>query len=573
MPSILNDKQFNRLDEAIVWSQRQLEFPRKKRIEAVKLFLGSHYAEDASEKRIPVPYLALAVIVTVRQLVARAPRAMFTSIYQNLRPVAATMQLAINKIPDEIKLATTLRRMVTEAMFSPWGVVKVGLHTVGKALGHEYGESFVDLVTFDDFFIDMSAKSEDMIDFEGNDYWLDYDELMEYKELDKESRRFIKPDEMTYIGPNGEDRADAITTGSTAKTFKDKIKVRDVFLPDENIVLTYAVTSKRRINIVDLDGPPRGPYHKLSFIDVPSEVMALPPVAMWRDLHELANSLFRKLGRQADGQKTVLGFDGSDDQGVSDFKAALDGDGIKYTGREPKELKAGGVNRETLAFEMHCRDLFSYFAGNLDTLGGLAPVTETVGQDRMLSDAVSAQTKNMADKVVDVEKGVYTALAYYEWHDPIKRRKLEKPIPGTDMTIEVEFGREHKVGEFSMYDLSIDVFSAQDDSPSVKLQKLGLIVDQYIIKLDPLIQRGGGTVDVKKIFEKVAEYAAFPEVTEFVVWADVSSNVPEGEAGMPQHTTREYVRRGEPGQTRQGASAAAQQILLGGGVQNAELPG
>lgn len=574
MPSILNEKKFQRLDKSIDWSIKQLAFPRRKRIEAVKQFCGSHFAEGGAEKKVPVPFLALAVMVYIRQLAAKAPKAMFSSIYDRLRPVAATMEIVINKIPEEIKLGNTLRKMVAEALFSPWGVVKCGLHTVGTALGHSYGESFVDLVTFDDFFIDMSAKLGDDIDYEGNDYWLDYDELMEFKEMDREARRFIKPDDRTYIGPNGESRSDSMTTPSTAETYKDKVWVRDVWIPDEKLLVTYGITSKRILFDKKLDGPPRGPYHKLSFIDVVGENQGLPPVALWRDLHDLANALFRKLAVQADGQKTVLGFDGSDDQGVADFKKAKDGDGIKYSGREPKKLEAGGVNRETLAFEMHCRDLFNYFAWNIDSLGGLAPLTDTVGQDKLIGDAASVQVKDMADRVSSVSEDIFTALAYYEWNDPIKRRRIQKPIPGTDMSIEVDFGRESKLGDFDMYDLAIDMYSFQEESPSTKLQKLGLITKEYVLPLAELIQQTGGIINTQKIFELIGKFANFPEIAEIVTFADnLGIQEDTGQAGgMPAHTTREYVRRGAPGQTKQGASAVMQELLLGGGAQSAELP-
>ena len=568
----LNEKQFSRLQTSIDWSLNQLKFPRKKRVEVVKQFMGSHYAEGGAEKKVPVPFLALAVMIYIRQLVPNAPRALFTALTEQLKPIAATFELALNKIPEEIKLARTMRKMVAEALFSPWGVVKCGLHTIGTALGHDYGESFVDLVTFDDYFIDMSAKNPDEIDYEGNDYWLDYDEVMESKEINKGSRLWLKPDERTYIGPNGEDRADAATTRSTAETFKDKIWARDVWLPDEKLLITYGITSKKIMFERELKGPPRGPYHKLSFIDVPGEHMGLPPASLWRDLHELANALFRKLGNQADGQKSVLGFDGSDDEGVENFKNARDGDGIKWNGRKPERLEAGGVNRETLAFQMQCRELFSYFAGNLDSLGGLAPLTETVGQDRLIAEAATAQLRDMADNVTEVSRDIFYSLAYYEWHDPIKRRRVDKPIPGTDATIPINFGPELKVGNFDLYDLAIDVYSRSDDTPSTKLQKLGLIVKEYIIPLAPFIQQTG-VIQVENIFKLLAKFANFPEVNELIAFVDNIAAPEESGGGMPAHTTREYIRKGGAGQSRQGASAAMQQILMGGNVQDAELPG
>lgn len=568
----MNEVRFGRLTKSIEWSKRQLEYPQSERLKAVRQFVGSHHVCGGAKKPVPVPFLSLAVMVFLRRLMPQAPLCMMSTDEEWLRPVAAAHEIAVNKIPNEIDLTQTLRRQVVEAMFSPWGVVKHGLYSAGSVLGHSYGKSFVDLVTFDDYFIDMSAKKIDEIDYEGNDYWVDYEELMDSKDFISGSKDKLKPDERTYIGPAGEQRADSISTNSTAETFKDKIWVRDVWLPDEKVMLTYGITSKSLFREREIDAPIRGPYTKLSFIEVVGEILNLPPVALWRDLHDLANALFRKLGNQADGQKTVLGFDGSDDESVEAFKNASDGAGIKYNGRKPEKLEAGGVNRETLAFQMQCRDLFSYFAGNIDSLGGLAAQTETVGQDRLIAESANSQIKDMADRVIVACKEVYTALAFYEWNDPIKRRKLEKEIPGTGMSIRIDYGPEQKLGRWEDYSVGVDVYSLQDKSPETQLQKLLMVVKEYVFPYAAVIQQNGGVIQIERIYELIAKYANLPELSEIIVFADGVAQQSAEAQGMPQHTTREYVRRGAPGQTKSGASAAMQQILMGGGVQEAENP-
>lgn len=559
----LNDTQFEQLITAINWSQRQLEYPRRKRVEAVRQFVGYHYFENGAVKRVPVPFLALAVQIYVRQLAARAPRALITTARQDLWHVAANLELAINQVPPEIGLTQTLRKLVTEALFS-FGIVKCGLHTVGQILGHEYGESFVDLVTIDDYFCDMSAKSFREIDYEGNDYWLDYEEVMDSKWPDKSARPFLKADDYTIVGPSGAERAEGVSVNETAEQYKKKIHLRDVWLPADNIVVTYGVTSQKRIKVTERDAP-HGPYYKLGFTDVPGNLLPLPPVSLWRDLHELSNSLYRKLGNEADSFKRVLGFPGGNNDEAENFKKAHDGDGITYTGQEPKTLEAGGVDARTLAFYLQTRDLQSYFAGNVDTLGGLSPQTETVGQDRLLSEAAGAQLRDMADTTVGVVKEIFQALAYYEWSDPIKRRMLEKPIPGTDLSITSEFGPEHKQGRFDEYDLNIDVYSMQDDSPNLKLQKLGLVMQTYVLPLAPLIQQEGGSIDVQKIMQLVAKYSDLPELSQIVTFMEPAGSQGQGEGpSAPAQTERRYVREGRPGMTREGASRELQSRLLSG---------
>ncbi len=571
----LTDKKIERLQKSIKWSIRQLEFPRRKRIEAIYQYCGSHYAQGGESRRVPVNHLKMAVDIYVRTLAPQAPRSMFSTRVEGLKSTAINMEYAINDIPDEIGLTGTLRRFVTEALFS-MGILKCGLHSVGNHLGHPYGTQFVDNVTMDDYFIDMSAKRMEQIQYEGNDYWADYEDIMDADWVDKEVRGGLKPTENTVIGANGEERAEGMATQETAEVFRDRIWLRDVWLPAEKILVTHTVEGGggggvgKVLNVIDWDGPRTGPYPKLGFADVPGNLLPLAPVQIWRDLHELGNALFRKLANQGDSEKTVLGFPGGNEDSVEDFAKASDGDGIVYKGAKPEMLTAGGIKEKTLAFYLQTRDLQSYFAGNLDALGGLSAMSETVGQDKLMSEAASAQLRDMSARTVETVTDVMYALAYYEWHDPIKKRTLNKKIPGTGLTVPTEFGPGDKHGEFNLYDLKIDVYSLQDNSPALKLQKLGAIVDRYILPLAPLIDAAGGTIDVQQLLAIVAKYSDMPEVGEIVKFMEPQPGTQALSQAPPKSGAGPSGPSGPGGMTREGASAVMQQQLLGKGMQAGE---
>jgi len=559
----MSDKKIEKLNNSVKWSIRQLEFPRQKRVSAIKQYCGSHYASGTDGKRVPVNFLKMAVDIYARILAPRSPQAMMSTKVQELKATAINLEYAVNEVPEEINLSSTLRRYIVEALFS-MGILKVGLHTVGGHLGHPYGTTFVDNVTMDDYFLDMSAKHIEQIQYEGNDYWMDYEDLMDSDWVDRVARNTIKPTEPTPVGPNGEVRADGIATGETAEVFRDRIWLRDVWLPNEKRLVTYTVEDSKALNVVDWDGPEPGPYLKLGFSDVPGNLLPLAPVQIWRDLHELGNALFRKLANQGDSEKSVLGFPGGNDDSVEDFKGASDGDGIVYKGGEPKELRAGGVNRNTLAFYLQTKDLSSYFAGNLDGLGGLSAMSETVGQDKLMSEAASAQLRDMSARSVESFKEVMYAIAHYEWHDPIKERMLEKKIPKTDIVVPTKFGPGDKYGEFDLYDLKINVYSLQDESPSVMLQKIGAIVGQYILPLAPLIEAAGGTIDVQRLLALVAKYSGIDEISEIVQFMDPQPGAQQpAQAQSSPAAPAERSSQGG-GMSREGASAVIQQQLLSG---------
>ena len=557
----MQSKKIERLSKSVKWSVRQLEFPRRKRVEAIYQFCGSHYAIGGNKKRIPVNFLKMAVDIYTRILAPHSPQAMISTKIKGLKPTAINIEYAVNQVPAEIKLSVTLRKYIVEALFS-MGILKVGLHTTGEHLGHPYGSTFVDNVTMDDYFIDMSAKSTEQIQYEGNDYWMDYEDLMESDWADKGARSKIQPTEPTEVGVNGQDRAEGISTDETPTVYRDRIWLRDVWLPRDRQLVTYSVKDSEALRVIEWDGPDPGPYVKLGFSDVPGNLLPLAPVQIWRDLHELGNALFRKLANQGDSEKSVLGFGGGNGDSVEDFKNASDGDGIVYKGQEPKELRAGGVNSNTLAFYLQTRDLSSYFAGNLDSLGGLSAMSDTVGQDRLMSEASSAQLRDMSVKSVESFKEVMYAIAYYEFHDPIKERILEKEIPGTDIVVPTRFGPGDKRGEFNLYDLKINLYALQDNSPSAMLQKIGAIVDRYIIPLYPMIQQAGGTFDVQRLLEIVAKYSGVDEIGEIVQFMPPPTTAPSPSQSPPSGGATPPQGRSPSGMSREGASAVVQQQLL-----------
>ena len=557
MALYMNETRQSKLERAVEWSLRQMVFPRRERFDAFQQYCGSHYAEGGSDRIVPVNFLALAVMIFVRRLAARSPTAMLTSVNSEIRPLAADFEEALNLIPGEINLVHTLRQWVTEAMFSPWGVIKCGISG---------GKSFADLVTMDDYFIDMSATRMDTIDFEGNDYWEDFDKIMEDKRfVNKEG---LSRDERTPLGPNGEKRTQQIAVDQVMTTYKDKKWLRDIWIQDKGLLVTMTVRDKRIIREVDLDELRHSPYHKLSYNSIPGQLMPLPSVALWRDLHDLGNSLFRKLAKGADSQKTCLGFL-NDDEGVQSFKNSRDGDGFKFTGPDPKILKAGGIDPNTMMFFLQTRDLMSYFAGNLDSLGGLGAQAETAAQDKLISGAASAQLDDMGDQTVTATEEVFKALAYYEWTDPVKKRVLMKKVPGVDWTIPVEFGpAQRRNAKFGSFYIKLDVHSMQKDSPSVKLQKLRALVQEFILPLEPAIQSSGGFIDVKAILRRAGEYANFPEADEFVVFVDLPMSERGPASGAAAHapstTTRNYTHSSSPASNQSKTSQMMQQLMNAG---------
>lgn len=571
---------FEHLRTAVDWSVRQLGRPRSNRIDALRQYVGSHYSDNGSDKRVPTNFLELAVTIYSYQLASKSPMALVTTDSRDMRPFAKRMEIALNQVPDEISLGATLQEAVIEALFA-FGVVKVGLAATGtEVLGHDVGEPFVDLIGLDDYFLDMSAKRRKSVEFEGNDYWLPIEDARKmYEAYGEGPPSDVEPDEHTVTGDQGEERADGIGADEGADVYRDKVQMRDVWIVRENKLVTYGIKSSKVFNIVDWDGPEHSPYHTLGYSVVPGNILPLPPVSLWIDLHELGNSLFRKLGRQADAKKTIAAFQGGNNEDIEALKKAADGEGIAYHGQKPENISVGGIDGPTLAFFLQCRDLFSYLGGNLDTLGGLAPQTDTVGQDKLLSEAASARLTHMRGKTNDFVSGIFKAIAWYEWTDPVRERVVYKSVEGSDIKIRGTWKPGVREGNFLDYNTEIDVYSMQDQSPSSRLQKIGTALERFVYPILPQLQQQGGQIDFKKLIELIARLGNVSELEEVVYFQDPYDVVPveaEGEqpalsGSKPANTTRTYERVNRPGATRHGKDDVLTRALLGIGVQDSEM--
>ena len=574
--SKLNDDKFTKLKDSIEWSIRALETPRLNRLVAIEQYVTSNYSDGGSRKKVPTNFLELAVTIYARQLAPRVPNCMVSTKVKSLRPASLELESAVNQIPKEIDLVDTVRETVIEAMFS-MGVVKVGLKESGEEIdGHDFGATFVDTVDFGDYFVDMHAKKYSAIQFEGNDYWMPTDEMKSSNMFDTTD---IMVDEPTTLDTQGNQTAQSISVDNDeGEQYEGMTHLRDVWLPKTRTLLTYSVNDGIQRRLIYWDGPGKGPYLRLGFSDVPGNLLPLPPVALWMDLHLLGNSLFRKLAKQADSYKNVVAFPGGKDDVVRRLQRATDGDGmITPAGFKTESIKVGGIDQPTLAMFLQTRDLYSYFAGNLDSLGGLAPATETVGQDKLLAAAASARMKHMGDMTTRFMVSVFEVLAWYEWTDPIRERIVTRELVEAGIKLDTVWSAETREGDFLDYNFDIDVYSTQDDSPSAKLQRIGAIFTNYIVPSIPMIQAQGGSVDMKKMTGILAKLSDTPEIADIVTFdtdTPEDGQQPQGNpqpTRMPANTTRTNVRVSRSGGgTRSGKDNILSQVALGGNPQKSQ---
>ncbi len=584
-------KRFNPRDNAdlqafvrsVEWSRRSLRPFREKRREAIRQFVGFNYSEDGAGDKVPVNSLELAISIYKRHLVSSQPQVLVTTNHGRLKGDAHKLGLATNHILEEIDFGESLQRYVQDAIFS-MGIMKVGLTSdlaaESEGFRHDAGQPFADNVDLDDWVHDMGVKRWDQIGYCGNRYRVPLWYVQEsnlFKNTDD-----IQPDsESRYTNEDGSQRVEVISRGEygVVEDHDPTVELWDFWLPREQLIITLDASEnggpsgRKPLRIVEWDGQEIGPYHRLSYLDVPNNVMPLPPVALWMDLHTLGNTIFNKLARQAVRQKTVTGYRGSS---ASDAERLRDeDDGGMFRMDDPSgvnQFSSGGIDQASLAFFLQIRDLFNYLGGNLDTLGGLASGADTLGQEEILSNRASQRLLDMQDRTQTSVQTIVESIADYVWNDPTLDLTLSDMVGGPDgIVIPIRITSELKEGDLIDMNVTIEPFSMTHRGPAEKLQTITQVFERFIIPNAAMLQAQNLAPDMKALLDIVAKYSNTPEIRDILI--EVEGQPSQGEeatGGGNGNSTTTNIRRNIPGSTRQGRDDVMQKILLGSGTQESE---
>lgn len=572
----------SRLIASIEWSREKLQPFRENRNKFVRQYVGFNYAEEGqgSSDKVPVNMMELAINIFSRHLAASKPMAMVRTPHPQLKSTAYAMELALDQLVDEIGLGKTLRELVVDALVGV-GIIKTGLHTksqveIGGFL-HDVGQPFAERVDLDDWVHDMAARTWEQIAFCGNRYRIPIDDARNSGMFNEEAAQALQPTRKSPHNEDGDEKIETISSGFNVDRdeYTDYVELWDIWLPRENMILTLSsddggapADNMPLLREEEWQGPERGPYHLLAYSEVPNQIMPLCPASTWFDLHTLLNKLFVKQGRGAERRKTFLAVQAGAKEDAEAVRKASDGDIIPVDNIDKmQEVTTGGVDTESIAFTVWLKDLFTYTAGNIDSLGGLGPQSDTATQDRMLSQSASKRVSDMQDRTIDFTELVMRDLAWYLWTDPLIEIPIIKRVPGTDLSLPSTFTPADAEGDFLDYNFKIEPYSMQHQSPGSRLQVITNLFQQFLLPMAPLMQTQGIGINFEGLLRLIGRYTNMTELDDMITF--VRPIDPQAQAG-PQggtHSTsfRVNERRNIPGSSVSGKDEAFKQALLGAG--------
>lgn len=579
-------RQLKRLNDAGEFSRRRLRPFREHRYTAIQQMVGLHYSDSGAVDRVPVNLIELAMNIYTRHLAARSPAVLATTVHDPLRPQALDFEVVMDNVLEEILFARTLERWVVDAMLSQ-GVLKVGITETAtdmRGFLHDAGQPFADPVDLDDWVHDMTVKRWEQIGFAGDRYVLPLEYVME-SDLYDNTDGLEREHEDRILNETGETRVETLGRGDEGglEEYRDTLVLWDRWLPREQMVVTTVAgpdgsfTERKPLRVVEWEGPEIGPYHRLTYQEVPNNVMPLPPVAMLIDIHDLANRLFRKLGRQAERQKRLTAFRAGANADVDRINTTDDGKGVRVD--DPggvKEIQFGGPDQVNLAFFHTIRDLYVWLGGNLDALGGLSAQAPTLGQEEILGQGAGARIIKWQDRTESDTKIVVEAIGDYVWHDPLRDDRFMRTVGDTGIEVPVRFNDQVKEGQFGDFNIRLQPYSMQGRTPAERLGMILQSIERIYMPLAPILAQQGVVLDAHKTFEIIAKYAGVPEINDVLVRAKQTAEqergiVPTGEK-MRQSptTTRTNVRVNRSQANRQGTDRTLINSLLGVSSQPSE---
>lgn len=547
-----NPDSIKRLRKALKNSRDRMEESRKNYLKYIKELAGSHYStsSDSCAKR-PINLIELAATIYKQNLVATAPQVNVTARDPDLMAQAYEFERAINQLLDGQHVDDELDMVVTNAMFSPVGVLKLSLDasSMGEVDGVPVvtGPPVMQAVMFDDWVMDMTAKTPKSVGYMGNRYTLTVEEAISIGFDPEQVARLWR----TYEdSTRSEDDPQRLTKGKremTEENYQDLIEVWDIWMPRERVVVTLGgggaedFEQMPALKVVPWQGPENGPFHMLFFEVIPGNALPNTPVGLWIDLHELVNTLWNKLSDQAERQKSGIAVESGNQKDGDTVRDMGDGDVVTLNSLgSVAKIDWGGPSQINSVFADQARLRFNEQAGNIYAMGGIAAQTGTLGQDKLLSDAASQRLLAMQRKVYDFMRRVMQDYGEYIAGDPLMEVPITKKVANTDIQIPSTWSQDKLTGGLNRYVLEIKPNSMQQKSPEERLARVQDIWRNDIPLMLPLMQAVGQMPSSEAYIKLVADLTGQPEINQLVTYTQGEMLAQQDGPASPANTTRTY---------------------------------
>jgi hypothetical protein len=517
-----NEKDFDRLQRSVKYARKQMKPFIDFAMKAKRQMVGPHYGDVSKNKydRVPVNGMEELASVLSMAIAARNPRVLVSTFIEGLLSKAQTFERHLNKLIQEIDLAATLRGAIVNAVFGP-GVVRIGVaadrrNRIGGYM-HNIGQPFVDNIHHANLIWDMSPDERELMDFMGDKFRRPLEHFQDNPLYDQNAVDQLRSGTFGSKDDTNIEREQVLSLGrgQYEERFRKRVDAYHVWLPESNLVVTMSLNAKRPLRIVPFDGPEGGPYRVLSFQDVPGQLWPLAPAYTLWDLDDFVNRIYRKIFRQGEREKEVFTYQGDAEDTFRRVLNAVDGDSIRSDNADPvQRIKVGGANPQTIAMAIHAHGLFKRRSGS-DVIAGFGQIADTATQEKIVKSSADERVGAMQDRFAEFTQDIVQAMAWYEWTEELRGDVVYQQVADTPYFYSQQWSPETREGDFVQYDIGIEPYSMQRQTPASKLQLMFAMWDRTM-QAAPMLAAQNIAPDFNGFYDGVSRLANFPELRQMV---------------------------------------------------------
>ncbi len=584
--NLLDELQRDRLDKNLQFADERMAPFRRSRYQLIADYIGQSFPkESVAGTGLDTEHGRIKYINQMHQtaeaytmaLAANCPRFRVAAKRSKLNYFRTRFELALNCWVGEMEMEQVLQRAVLDAFFMI-GIVKVyqGDHAeveVENDVRFDPGRPAIANISLDNFIVDLNT------DVRRARFASDYYELPMWKLKDS---RFDKKvaDTATVLKRAGSNANGEAFVANMAKQdqpgpddLEDMVGIRDVWLPQDNMIATFLCNrsedGKMHLNGKPLsyeenDGPEFGPYHYLTYGDVPENVFGISLAANLDPLFLLTESLMRKLAKQARKQKDFFVVTSGDKDDVNSYINAGQGDFVHSNNPEAiNQVSVGGMNQATQMGMQSTLSLGDRMAGNLQAMAGLGAQTGTVGQEQIINGTIGQRLAKMLSRTGKFASGIGRDVGHLLWLDSWLEMPLEIKVPGSSMVERTHWTPEDREGDFIDYNFDVDVEDMPYRSQESKFAAAMGQLDKYLAAAQ-LMQPAGVSINWEAVHKAASETIGLAGMDEWLTFSQPSMDPDPAafEGNRKMFTARkpyEHVHRSEATQT--GKDSALAQMM------------
>ena len=473
--------------EAWAWARAQ-------RDEAIAQLCGERYEKDqvpSNIQRAAINLIAQTFVTLLPSLFPHEIKHVCRVTDPRLEFDAMVVAADLDHRAEEEALAETVMLAGCDALFAPCGVLvtrmKAG-NDLYKINGNLYdnGAFYTTHVDLDDYACDPTARRR------GEFRW----EAIRWRA----SRRSL-----LASGIYPAEKINALPGYSTQGDNKDElvetVQCWDVYVYQGDRILCVTLGGNfcnsgdpthgaEVLAKYEFQGPASGPIRWISFYEIPGKPAPLPPVLLWRELHDAIAKVGDKLVRSILESKVIGAYRPT---AIDDAKAAKDAAHLELVKmQDPDGLKFHTIEGLSDTFWSGfgwLSEQGSQAAGNIKLKAGTASGADTATEASILSANSDDRTRWMRDRINKTLKQLANDRAWYILTDPIINKLTGVRQPGGEF-MSVEYTAEAKEGDPIDFQFDVQPFQPESGDPNVRLRRITELLSTVLPAVFPLIQAG-----------------------------------------------------------------------------------